>query len=73
MSVQEIEAAVSQLPPEELAAFRRWFFEFDGSSTDSASTELEATLTDRVAGPFEPLEKEWMDRVRQSAADLRET
>jgi hypothetical protein len=31
-TVQEIEKAVKQLPPEELAAFRSWFLGFDADA-----------------------------------------
>jgi hypothetical protein len=35
--------------------------------SDCAAAELEPILADRVAGPFEPLETDWKERVRQSA------
>ena len=34
-SVKSIEIAVESLPPTELAEFRRWFAEFDGSAWDT--------------------------------------
>jgi len=34
-TLQEIERAVSQLSPEDLAAFRVWFAEFDAAGIDS--------------------------------------
>ena len=36
--------------------------------SDCAASELERVLVDRLAGPFEPLETDWKERVRQSAA-----
>jgi hypothetical protein len=33
-TIKEIEQAVRALPPEELAAFRRWFAEFDAAAWD---------------------------------------
>jgi hypothetical protein len=33
-TIQEIQAAVSQLPPEDLSAFREWFAEFDAKVWD---------------------------------------
>lgn len=33
-SIREIEKAVRQLPPADLAAFRRWFAEFDAGIWD---------------------------------------
>ena len=35
--------------------------------SDCAASELEQVLVDRGAGPFEPLEADWKERVRQSA------
>jgi hypothetical protein len=35
--------------------------------SDCAASELERVLVDRLAGPFEPLEIDWKQRVRQSA------
>jgi len=72
MSVKEIETAVSKLSSQELAAFRLWFLEFDPKGWDLAATELEQVLVQRLAGPFEPLEADWKQRVRQTAADLRD-
>ena len=34
MSLQELETAVAKLPPEELAAFSRWFEEFIADAWD---------------------------------------
>jgi hypothetical protein len=33
-TVEDIETAVRNLPPDELAAFRRWFAEFDAEAWD---------------------------------------
>ncbi len=33
--VESIEVAVANLPPADLAEFRRWFAEFDGASWDA--------------------------------------
>ncbi|BAY27167.1 hypothetical protein NIES2100_69890 [Calothrix sp. NIES-2100] len=48
-SLQEIEKAISQLSPEELAAFRAWFAEFDAAVWDK---QLEA---DVAAGRLDAL------------------
>lgn len=72
MSVQEIEQAVSSLSDNDLSAFRRWFFEFDSEAWRAADAELERLLVDRLAGPFDLLEDDWKQRVRQSAARLSE-
>jgi hypothetical protein len=39
-------------------------------ASDCAVDELERTLEGRLAGVFEPLEGDWKERVRQSAAKL---
>jgi hypothetical protein len=33
-TIEEIEQAVQQLPPEQLAAFRAWFAEFEAAAWD---------------------------------------
>ena len=39
--------------------------------SDCAASELERILADRLAGPFEPLEADWKERVRQSGTKPR--
>ncbi len=39
--------------------------------SDCAAGALEETLSARLDGPFEPLEEDWKERVRQSASRLR--
>lgn len=39
MSVTDIEQAVSQLAPEDLAVFRAWFAEFDADAWDQRIAE----------------------------------
>ena len=34
MTIQEIEQAIAELPPDELARFRKWFDEFDAKVWD---------------------------------------
>lgn len=54
-NVKSIEQAVQSLPPLELAQFRRWFAEFDGSAwdrqieQDAASGKLEALAAEALA------------------------
>ena len=57
--VEEIERAVSELPPEQLTAFRRWFLEFDAEAWDRQLEE------DVAAGRLDKLGEE-------AIADLRE-
>lgn len=57
MSVKEIEAAISQLSPEELAQFTEWFTEFQATAWDE---QLEA---DAKAGKLDEL-------VREAKADF---
>ena len=55
MSVKELEAAVSGLSREELAAFRKWFVEFDAEiwdrqfEEDVAAGRLDKLAEDAVA------------------------
>ena len=44
MKVEEIAEAVTKLPPDELARFRRWFAAFEAGRTDQAA-ELDSTAT----------------------------
>jgi hypothetical protein len=58
-TVTEIERALRQLPPEELAKFREWFAEFDADQWDR---QIER---DAAAGRLDALAEE-------ALADLRE-
>ena len=49
-TLQEIERAVSQLSPEDLAAFRAWFAEFDAAIWDrQLETDVAAGRLDALA------------------------
>ena len=49
-SVQEIQEAVSQLPDEDLAAFRVWFAEFDARLWDRQfEADVDASRLDQLA------------------------
>jgi hypothetical protein len=41
-TVEEIEAAIQQLSPDEMAAFRAWYAEFDAAAWDRQIAEDEA-------------------------------
>ena len=58
-TLQEIEAAVSRLKPEELAAFRAWFTEFDAKAWD---IEFER---DASAGRLDKLAEEALEDLRE--------
>jgi hypothetical protein len=58
----EIERAVEQLSPEELAKFRRWFLEFDAAAWDA---QIEA---DAAAGKFDALAEEALAEYRAGKA-----
>ena len=58
-SVQEIQEAVSQLPPEDLTAFRRWFAEFDAALWDR---QFEADVT---AGRLDQLAEDALNDLRE--------
>jgi hypothetical protein len=57
-AIQEIEQAVSQLKPKELARFRKWFDEFDAKAWDQ---QLEQ---DAHAGKLDQI-------AQQAVADFR--
>lgn len=51
-TIQALEQAVQQLPPKELAEFRRWFTQFDEAAWDA---QIEA---DAAAGKLDTLAAE---------------
>lgn len=64
-TLNEIERAVSQLSPEELAAFRAWFAEFDAAVWDQQLEE------DVAAGRLDKLaEKALKDLRERRCTDL---
>lgn len=54
-AIETLEAAVSQLPPRDLAEFRRWFAEFDAAAwdrqieADAASGKLDALAAEALS------------------------
>jgi len=58
-TVQEIEEAIRQLSPEDLAAFRAWFAEFDAGLWDQQFVE------DVAAGRLDALADEAMLDLRE--------
>jgi hypothetical protein len=52
ITAESLEQAVEQLPPEELAKFRRWFAQFDADAWDA---QIEA---DAAAGKLDALAEE---------------
>ena len=61
-TIEMIERTIEQLPPEELAKFRRWFLEFDAAAWD---TQIEA---DAAAGKFDALAEEALAEYRSGKA-----
>lgn len=64
MKVEEIAEAITRLPPDELARFRRWFTAFDAGHANHAE-ELDSTATKlgRFAGrAFADLRRRVKDR-----------
>jgi uncharacterized protein YcbX len=50
MSIQELERAVTQLPPKDLARFRAWFEEFDAQVWDRQfEADAKSSKLDRIA------------------------
>lgn len=58
-TVQEIEQAVRQLPPDQLANFRAWFAEFDAEAWDR---QLEQDI---AAGKLDSLAQEALNDQRE--------
>ena len=58
-SIQEIEHAIRQLSPEELAALRAWFAEFDAGIWDRQFEE------DAAAGRLDALADEALQDLRE--------
>ncbi len=58
MSVREIEAAVCELPPDDLAAFAKWFEEFVATAWDRRFE------TDVAAGQLDTLGEEALAEFR---------
>jgi hypothetical protein len=59
MSISELETAVKQLTPQELARFREWFSEFDAHQWDR---QIEADI---AAGKLDRFADEAIDDLRQ--------
>lgn len=50
MGIQEIEQAITNLTPKELARFRQWFEEFDAQNWDQQlETDVKAGKLDKIA------------------------
>jgi len=50
MSIQELEQAVTQLPPKDLMRFREWFDEFDAQVWDKQfETDAKSGKLDKIA------------------------
>jgi hypothetical protein len=58
-TVQDIEKAVSKLPPEDLTAFRAWFAEFDAEAWDKQFER------DVAAGRLDKLADEALNDLRE--------
>lgn len=58
-TLQDIEQAIKQLSPEELAAFRNWFAEFDAEVWDQ---KFEA---DVAAGKLDALAEKALNHLRE--------
>jgi hypothetical protein len=54
-TVEEIEAAIQQLPPDQMAVFRAWFAEFDAATWD------QQIAADDAAGRLDWLVQEAVD------------
>jgi hypothetical protein len=64
-SIQEIEQAVTQLTPEQLADFRAWFIEYDAQKWD------QQFAADVTAGRFDTLADEALSDLRAGRTTAR--
>ena len=64
-TIQEIETAVTQLTPEQLADFRAWFTEFDAQRWD------QQLATDIAAGRLDALAEEALRDIHEGRATIR--
>ena len=62
MGIQELEQAVIQLPPKELARFRKWFEEFDAQAWDK---QLDA---DAKSGKLDKIAEQALNNYRAGKA-----
>ena len=62
MTIEDIEKAVAQLPPDQLAQFRAWFDEFDAARFDQ---KIER---DAKAGKFDRLADQAVEDFRKGHA-----
>ena len=62
MTIEDIEKAVSKLPPEQLAEFRAWFEEFDAARFD------EKIERDAKSGRLDRLADQALDDFRKGRA-----
>jgi len=61
-NIESLEHAIEQLPPKELAEFRRWFAEFDAAVWDA---QIEA---DAAAGKFDALAQDALAEYKTGKA-----
>ena len=61
-TLDTIERAIAQLPPDKLAKLRRWFLEFDAAAWD---TQIEE---DAAAGKFDALAEEALTEYHSGRA-----
>ena len=62
MTIEDIEKAVSKLPPDQLAEFRAWFEEFDAARFD------EKIERDATSGRLDRLADQALDDFRKGRA-----
>jgi len=62
MTLKELEQTVAKLPPEQLAAFRQWFFQFDNDHWDE---QIEA---DANSGQLDVLAQNALEEFRNGQA-----
>ena len=62
MSLQELEAKITQLPPAELEAFSKWFEEY--------LAEAWHRRVDDASDESPPLSQEWLDEIQRRSREI---
>lgn len=64
MSLQELEAKITQLPPAELEEFSKWFDEFLAEASNRS--------IDITSDEAPPLSQEWLDEIARRSREIDE-
>jgi len=66
MMIHEIEQAITELSPDELTRFRRWFEEFDAKVWDPKEGQIERDAGSGKLTALQPITEEHLNKLRGS-------